>query len=101
MKSTYSIAVSLQDSQGNTWLFAFLRRRCTVGRESANHLKARCPECLAAIWLKDTVELWDPVTCHECHTPLEVVKLRPPTLDYMGDWDEEEEDLYDNEEADW
>lgn len=45
--------------------------------------KVRCPECLAPIWLRDDVTLWAPVTCHECHTSLEVVILDPLTLDYM------------------
>lgn len=57
-----------------------------------NRLKARCPECLAAIWLKETAELWDPVTCPECHTALEVVALRPLTLDYMDEWMDDEDD---------
>jgi alpha-aminoadipate carrier protein LysW len=65
-----------------------------VSGRNSPRLKARCPECLAAIRLRDTAELWDPVTCPECHTALEVVSLRPPRLDYMEadweeDWDEE------------
>lgn len=60
-------------------------------------LKARCPECLAAIWLKETVEQWDPVTCPECHTILEVASIRPLTLDYMADWDDEVDDLAEEE----
>ncbi len=52
-------------------------------------LKARCPECLAALWLKETAEQWDPVTCPECHTALEIVSLRPLTLDYLDDWGED------------
>ncbi|HML24233.1 MAG TPA: hypothetical protein PKD09_21440 [Aggregatilinea sp.] len=39
--------------------------------------------------------------CPECSTQLEVVDLRPPTLDYAGgapdddeDWDEEEEEWH-------
>jgi lysine biosynthesis protein LysW len=68
-----------------------------VGREHVGRLKARCPECLAPIWLKDNVELWDPVTCPECHVALEVSSLRPLQLDYLetgggGDGDEDEED---------
>jgi lysine biosynthesis protein LysW len=53
----------------------------------AKRLKTRCPECLAPIWLKQTVELWHPVTCPECHMALEVVSLLPLTLDYMPAWD--------------
>jgi lysine biosynthesis protein LysW len=56
-----------------------------VSHERQGHQKARCPECLAPIWIKDEVEMWDPVTCHECHTLLEVTQLRPLTLDYVED----------------
>ena len=69
-----------------------------MGRQQGSHQKARCPECLAAIWLKDTIELWDPITCPECHTALEVIKLRPLTLDYIEGW--EAEDWEENAE-DW
>ncbi|HEC24152.1 MAG TPA: hypothetical protein ENI95_14670 [Chloroflexi bacterium] len=70
-----------------------------MGRPQRNHFKARCPECLAAIWVKDDVELWDPVTCPECHTALEVVRLRPLTLDYMEAEEWDDEDDWDDE--DW
>ncbi len=69
-----------------------------MGRQQTGRQKTRCPECLAVIWLKDSAELWDPVTCPECHSSLEVVSLRPLRLDYMPDdeddnWlDEEDED---------
>jgi Zn finger protein HypA/HybF involved in hydrogenase expression len=53
--------------------------------------KARCPECLAPIFLKETAQRWDPVTCPECHTALEVSQIRPFALDYM-DLDGEEPD---------
>ena len=72
-----------------------------MSREHLGNQKARCPECLAAIWLKDGVEMWDPVTCPECHTLLEVSNVRPLTLDYVeGGWGDEgfEED---EEAADW
>ncbi len=49
----------------------------------SGQLKTRCPECLARIWLKSNARLWDPVTCPECHTSLEVIALHPPTLGYM------------------
>lgn len=70
-----------------------------VGRERIGHEKARCPECLAPIWIKDGVELWDPVTCPECHTALEVTNLRPLTLDYLEAGDDEEFDDYEEEEG--
>ncbi|GAB4477722.1 MAG: hypothetical protein Kow00124_21250 [Anaerolineae bacterium] len=61
-----------------------------TGRE-----KARCPECLAAIWVRDDIELWDPITCPECHAALQVVRLRPLELDYLDeDW---EDDDYEDE----
>jgi lysine biosynthesis protein LysW len=70
-----------------------------VGRnQDRNRLKARCPECLAAIWLKENTELWDPVTCPECHTALEVVELRPLRLDYMDEWMDDEDD---EDDEDW
>ena len=59
--------------------------------------KVRCPECLAAIYLKDTVQRWDPVTCHECHTALEVVSRDPLELDYLlNDYEDEDEDRVDD-----
>lgn len=64
-----------------------------MGRERTSRQKARCPECLSTIWLKDGIEQWDPVTCPECHMALEVVSLHPLTLDYMDtDWDDEYDD---------
>lgn len=45
--------------------------------------KARCPECLAPIWLRDDLALHHPITCHECHSALWVAQLRPLTLGYM------------------
>lgn len=64
-----------------------------MSNERQGHQKARCPECLAPIWIKDEVELWDPVTCHECHTLLEISSLRPIMLDYVedGGYDEGED----------
>jgi lysine biosynthesis protein LysW len=61
-----------------------------VGRAQSGRQKTRCPECLAPISLKDGIELWDPVTCPECHSSLEVVSLRPLKLYYMP---EEADDL--------
>ncbi|MGF1504532.1 MAG: lysine biosynthesis protein LysW [Anaerolineae bacterium] len=52
----------------------------------------RCPECLAPIYLSETVELGAPVTCQECHSALEVVRLHPPELDYMDLESEDEEE---------
>ncbi len=69
-----------------------------MGRENVGRQKARCPECLAPIWIKDSVELWDPVTCSECHTGLEIVSLRPLELDYLdSEWDDDDEELEDGE----
>ncbi len=69
-----------------------------MGRENVGRQKARCPECLAPIWIKDGVELWDPVTCPECHTGLEVISLRPLDLDYLdNEWPGDEEELEDGE----
>ena len=62
-----------------------------MGDQRTGRQKARCPECLAPIWLKDSVELWDPTTCPECHTALQVVRVHPLELDYMdSSWEAEE-----------
>lgn len=61
-----------------------------MGREQSKHNKVRCPECLAPIWIKDTADMWDPITCPECHTALEIVNLHPLELDYLADWEDEE-----------
>ncbi|GAB4434946.1 MAG: hypothetical protein Kow00120_01520 [Anaerolineae bacterium] len=71
-------------------------------RSVAPRVRARCPECASWVPLKDSVELWDLVTCPHCDTRLEVVDLKPLTLDYAEDtWEEEEdweeEDLDDEE----
>ncbi len=71
-----------------------------MGPGRKNRIKARCPECLAPIWFRDDVELWDPATCPECHVALEVVNLRPLELDYMSsDWNDDDDD--DDEEDEW
>jgi lysine biosynthesis protein LysW len=69
-----------------------------MGRTQLNRQKVRCPECLAPIYLKDDAELWDPITCPECHTSLEIVSLEPLMLDYMAK--EEDEDDWDDEDYD-
>jgi hypothetical protein len=74
-----------------------------MGREGKSRQKVRCPECLGVIWVRDGVELWDPITCPECHTALEVVKLIPLELDYLeaqDGWDDDDWDE-DFEEAEW
>lgn len=69
-------------------------------RSPKNKVRARCPSCSAWVGLRDTAEVWDLVNCPECHTRLEIVELRPPTLDYAHDdldseaWDDEEWDEY-------
>ncbi|MBN2306025.1 MAG: hypothetical protein JXQ72_16200 [Anaerolineae bacterium] len=66
-------------------------------RSPKNKVRARCPACNAQVNLRDTAEVWDPVTCPSCHTLLEITNLRPPTLDYAAsnveddDWDDEED----------
>jgi len=71
-----------------------------MGDQRPGRQKTRCPECLAPIWVKDSIEMWDPVTCPECHAQLQVVRLRPLELDYMDDeWDPDEIEAEDDE--DW
>jgi lysine biosynthesis protein LysW len=68
------------------------------GRSPKNKLRARCPACNAWVNLRDAAEVWDLVNCPECDTLLEIMELRPPTLDYANtelddeEWDEEEWD---------
>ena len=62
-------------------------------RSPKGRQRARCPACNAWVTLRDTAEVWDLVNCPECQTMLEIVELRPPTLDYADssadeDWDE-------------
>lgn len=66
-------------------------------RSPKSKIRARCPACSAWLLLRDTAEVWDPVTCPECNALLEVVDLRPPTLDYAP----QKEDTDDWEEDDW
>ncbi|MBI5961528.1 MAG: hypothetical protein HY866_22500 [Chloroflexi bacterium] len=71
------------------------------GRSPKNKLRARCPACNAWVNLRDAAEVWDLVDCPECCTMLEIVDLRPPTLDYAnrdtGEEDFEDEDEYDDD----
>jgi lysine biosynthesis protein LysW len=70
-------------------------------RSPKNKVRARCPACGAWVNLRDTAEIWDLVNCPECNTLLEIVDLRPPTLDYASnevedeEWDDEDWDDYD------
>ncbi len=65
-------------------------------RSPKSKLRARCPACNTWVNLRDNAEVWDLVECPECNTLLEVVELRPPTLDYAQDdvdddeWEEED-----------
>ena len=63
-------------------------------RSPKGRIRARCPACSTWISLRDAVEVWDLVDCPDCKTLLEVVDLRPPTLDYANkeydEWDDEE-----------
>jgi lysine biosynthesis protein LysW len=73
-------------------------QKTTKTRSPKGKIRARCPACNALVTLRDNVEVWDIVTCPECQTVLEVVDLRPPTLDYANDemdgdsWEEDDED---------
>lgn len=60
-------------------------------------LKARCPHCMSGVGLRDSVAVWDAITCRECGTLLEVTNLHPLTLDYAegdalddDDWDDDD-----------
>jgi lysine biosynthesis protein LysW len=68
-------------------------------RSAPSGLRARCPECESWVTLKDSMRLWDAVTCPHCGTSLQVTDLKPPSLDYAEeawdeakDWEEDEED---------
>lgn len=74
-----------------------LQRKSDSTRSPKNKLRARCPSCNGWINLRDNAEVWDLVDCPECNTMLEVVDLRPPTLDFARN-DVDEEDW---EEDDW
>ncbi len=67
--------------------------------KSKGRTRARCPACGNRVFLRDQAEVWDSVTCPSCNAQLEIVDLRPPTLDYAdhaaNDWDD------DDEEGDW
>jgi lysine biosynthesis protein LysW len=69
-------------------------------RSPKSKLRARCPSCSSWVNLRDAVEVWDVVNCPECHTLLEVIDLRPPTLDYAQDDTWEDED-WEEDEEDW
>lgn len=60
---------------------------------------ARCPFCFTYIHLHDKIEVWDILTCEECETPLQVVNLHPPELDYIDDEALTYEDYW--KEDDW
>ena len=60
-------------------------------RSPKSKLRSRCPSCGAWVNLSDAIEVWDLVNCPECSALLEVVDLRPPTLDYASSLDGDEE----------
>lgn len=60
-------------------------------RSPKSKLRARCPACGAWVNLRDAIEVWDLVNCPECDSLLEVVDLRPPTLDYASSQDGDDE----------
>ena len=73
-------------------------------RSPKGRQRARCPACSAWVLLRDTAEIWDLVNCPECQTMLEIVELRPPTLDYADtvaddDWDDDDDDDDDWEDS--
>jgi lysine biosynthesis protein LysW len=59
--------------------------------------KAQCPFCFAYAYLPDEIEVWDILTCEECGTPLQVVNLHPPEMDYIDDGDLGNVDYWDEE----
>lgn len=65
-------------------------------RSPKSKLRSRCPACGSWVSLRDTIEVWDLVNCPECDVLLEVVELRPPTLDYASSQDGD--DIWDDEE---
>jgi lysine biosynthesis protein LysW len=77
-------------------------RKSEGARSPKTKIRARCPACGAWVNLRDAAEVWDVVNCPECDTLLEIIDLRPPTLDYASDdvgddeWEEEDWDEYDN-----
>ncbi len=69
-----------------------------MGRQQHKRFKSRCPECLATIWLKEGMELRNPITCPECHNALEVTGLHPPEVDYISS---DGDDAYGGDQGDW
>jgi len=69
-------------------------------RSPKGKLRGRCPACGAWVTLRDAAEVWDVVDCPECATSLEIVELRPPTLEYARDdphadeWSEDDEETW-------
>ncbi len=57
---------------------------------------ARCPECATNIRFDSQPALHDLVTCPECGTELEVIKVSPLKLDWA--YDDEDDDWSDNDE---
>lgn len=70
-------------------------------------LTAVCPYCTSDVRLNLEMEEGTTIICDNCSTPLQVVALNPPGLDYIWDdqweedWDEDEwyENLVDEEEV--
>jgi hypothetical protein len=69
--------------------------------EGTQSKEYRALSACGAVNLRDAAEVWDVVNCSECNTLLEIMDLRPPTLDYASDdvaveeWEEEDWDEYD------
>lgn len=66
-------------------------------RSSKGRTRARCPGCGNRVELRDQAEVWDLVSCPSCGAQLEIVDLRPPTLDYADN----AADKWDDDEGEW
>jgi lysine biosynthesis protein LysW len=94
-------AIAMHQELSNGMNDDLLQRKSDTARSPKNKLRARCPSCGAWVALRDNAEVWDVVDCPECNIVLEVVDLRPPTLDYtsseLDDEDWEDDDWEDDD----
>jgi len=67
-------------------------------REKAKAITAFCPACGTRIRFAERPKVYDIVDCPECEESFEVVGLTPLQLEWMADYDDEDEWLDDDDE---
>lgn len=69
-----------------------------MSREKTRAITAFCPACGTRIRFAERPKIYDIVNCPECEESFEVVGLTPLQLEWVADYDDEDEWLDDDDE---